>query len=482
MSAVNPEIAARLRELVQLWPPLAELARKFEKAGHQLYLVGGSVRDALLQREHGDEMDFTTDASPERVIEIVRGWADGPPVLVGIKFGTVGANKKGQRLEITTFRTERYAEDSRHPDVRPVSTIEEDLSRRDFTVNAMALKLPERTLVDPHGGLADLAARVLRTPLAPEVSFGDDPLRMLRAARFTATLNFHPTPELVAAMKSQRGRLKIVSAERIRDELSKTLAAPQPSKGLHLAAETGLCDIFLPELPALRLEQDPIHRHKDVYRHTLAVVDKLAATDVGEPDVVLRMAGLLHDVGKPPTRRYGPGGVSFHHHEVVGAQMAEKRLRALRFSNEFIADVVALVEMHLRFHTFSLGWTDSAVRRYVRDAGPLLDRLNRLVRADCTSRNPMKARQLARAMDELEARIAKLAAEEDLKRIRPPLNGHEVMSYLGVPPGPIVGRALNYLLEARLDQGEYTPQEAYRLLDAWAAEHGVPRRTVAPGD
>jgi poly(A) polymerase len=469
--SLSPDVAARLRDLVRLTPVAVELSQRFARAGYSLYLVGGSVRDALLDRLW-NELDFATDAKPERVLEIVRGWGDGT-WLTGIRFGTVGVNKNGRRLEITTFREERYPEDSRLPDVTPVATIEADLSRRDFTINAMALRLPERELVDPHGGLTDLAARRLRTPLAPEVSFSDDPLRMLRAARFTATLGVHPTPELVAAIRSQRSRLKIVSAERIRDELMKMMAAPQPSKGLHLASEAGLADLFLPELPALRLEQDPIHRHKDVYRHTLAVVDKIAASDPDPGgDVVLRVAGLLHDIGKPATRRFGPEGVSFHHHEVVGAQMASKRLRALRFPNEFVEEVCALIEMHLRFHTFRLGWSDSAVRRYVRDAGPLLDRLNRLVRADCTTRNPLRARELAHAIDELEERIAHLAAEEDLKRIRPPLNGHEVMAHLGIPPGPLVGEALAYLLEIRLDRGEYSKEDAYHLLDAWLADRG----------
>jgi poly(A) polymerase len=369
-------------------------------------------------------------------------------------------------MEITTFRGEKYKEDSRKPMIQPVQTIDADLARRDFTINAMALRLPGWTFVDPHGGVGDLSSRTLRTPMSPQASFSDDPLRMLRAARFAATLECTPVPGVVEAMRAMRSRLAIVSAERIRDELSKLLAARMPSIGLDIATQTGLSDLFLPELPALQLEQDPVHRHKDVYRHTLAVVDKLAAMDpASEPDVLLRLAGLMHDVGKPPTRRYGKEGVSFHHHEVVGAQMTTKRLRELRYSNEFVEECSTLVLLHLRFHTFGSGWTDSAVRRYVRDAGPLLDRLNMLVRADCTSRNPVKARQLAAAMDALEQRIADLAAQEDLKRIRPPLNGHEVMKYLGVPPGPAVGRALDVLLEHRLEHGEYSKEEAYRLLD-----------------
>lgn len=461
-----PEIAARLRELIVLPAEVAELARRLGARDFALYLVGGSVRDAILGRLGGD-LDFTTDAPVDEIVRVVEGWADAK-WMAGAEFGTVGISKRGHRMEITTFRGERYREDSRKPEIQPVATIEDDLVRRDFTINAMALRLPERTLVDPYGGVGDLAARVLRTPLTPEVSFSDDPLRMLRAARFAASLECTPVQELVQAMRSQRDRLQIVSAERIRDELSKLLAADKPSIGLDLATDTGLCDLFLPELPALKLEQDPIHRHKDVYRHTLAVVDKLAAADAGsEPDVLLRMSGLLHDIGKPATRRYGDHGVSFHHHEVVGAQMAAKRLRALRYPNDFVDECVALVEMHLRFHTFRAGWTDSAVRRYVRDAGNLLERLNRLVRADCTTRNPIKARRLAAAMDELEARIAELAAAEDLKRIRPPLNGHEVMQYLKVPPGPVVGKAMAHLLELRLERGEYSKDEAYRALDEW---------------
>lgn len=460
-----PEIAARLREMIHLPQDVADLARRFVKGGFELSLVGGSVRDAILGRVHED-LDFATSAKPNEILEVVRGWADAT-WLTGIEFGTVGVARSGHRLEITTFRGERYREDSRKPQIEPVATIEADLSRRDFTINAMALRLPERALIDPHGGIGDLAARVLRTPLKPELSFSDDPLRMLRAARFAASLECTPVPELVAAMTEQRARLKIVSAERIRDEISKLLAADRPSIGLDLATETGLSELFLPELPALKLQQDPIHRHKDVYRHTLAVVDKLAAGDPEhEPDVLLRMAGLLHDIGKPATRRFEGGKVAFHHHEVVGAQMTAKRLRALRFPSDFVDDCAALVEMHLRFHTFRMGWSDSAVRRYVRDAGHLLDRLNRLTRADCTTRNALKARALSDAMDQLEGRIAELAQLEDLKRIRPPLNGHEVMKFLGVPPGPAVGEALEYLLEIRLDRGEYTKEEAYRLLEA----------------
>ena len=472
MSRLPPDKAKRVSEIVKVPAVAVDLARLFERAGKALYLVGGSVRDAALGRSGPGDLDFATDAKPDHVVEIVRGWHEGQ-WLVGIEFGTVGVQKAGVRLEITTFRSERYPADSRHPEVVPVATIEADLSRRDFTINAMALRLPQREFVDPYGGLEDLAARRLRTPLTPEESFSDDPLRMLRAARFVAQLDVKPDPALVEAMRSQRGRLAIVSAERVRDEFTKIMAAPGASRGLDLAVETELAEEFLPELPALRLEQDPIHQHKDVYRHTLAVVDKLIASEPDGPDVELRIAGLLHDVGKPATRRYDDGKVSFHHHEVVGAKMAERRLRELRFPNDTVDVVTALVEMHLRFHTFRMGWSDSAVRRYVRDAGPLLDRLNRLVRADCTTRNRFKARQLAAAIDELEERIAHLAAEEDLKRIRPPLDGNEVMQHLELKPGPTVGKALNYLLELRLDRGEIPREEALRLLDEWAASEGI---------
>jgi poly(A) polymerase len=476
VSKLPPDKARRVRDLVKLPDVVFDLADKFAGAGRALYVVGGSVRDSVLGKPVTD-IDFATDAKPDEVVELVRGWHEGQ-WLVGIEFGTVGVQKAGHRLEITTFRSERYPPDSRQPSVTPVTTIEADLSRRDFTINAMALKLPERTFVDPYGGLEDLAAKRLRTPLSPEESFSDDPLRMLRAARFVAQLGVTPDEALVDAMREQRGRLAIVSAERIRDELIKILAAPGASKGLDLAVQTDLAEEFLPELPALRLEQDPIHHHKDVYLHTLAVVDKLIASDPGpEPDVELRLAGLLHDIGKPATRKFEAGKVMFHHHEVVGAKMAERRLRELRFPNDSVDTVTQLVEMHLRFHTFRMGWSDSAVRRYVRDAGPLLDKLNRLVRADCTTRNRFKARQLATAIDELEERIAHLAAEEDLKRIRPPLDGNDVMQHLDIPPGRVVGEALAHLLEIRLDRGEIPREEAFALLDEWAAKTGIEKKS-----
>jgi poly(A) polymerase len=447
-------------ELIDLPPVATELGARFQKAGHQLYLVGGAVRDAVLGRA-GNELDFATDARPQQVIAILQGWAEAR-YLVGIRFGTVGARKRGHSLEITTFREEIYAEDSRNPEVTFAKDVDTDLARRDFTINAMAVRLPEGEFVDPHRGLFDLAHKRLRTPLEPEVAFTDDPLRMLRAARFVSTLGMDPAPEVVEAMRALRERLRIVSAERIRDELSKLLQGGHVDRGLQLVVDVGLADEFLPELPALRLEQDPVHRHKDVFRHTLAVVKRCPPEDL-----TLRLAALLHDVGKPATRQVTPEGVQFHHHEVVGARMAEERLRALRFPEKMVQDVRALVEMHLRFHTYRLGWTDGALRRYVRDAGPLLDRLNHLTRADCTTQNPKKAKVLAELQDDLEQRIARLAEEENLAAIKPPLDGHEVMGHLGIPPGPLVGEALEHLLELRMDRGPISKEEAFRLLDEW---------------
>jgi poly(A) polymerase len=448
-----------LRELLEVPGIAGELGALFQRAGHELYLVGGAVRAALMGQA-GPDLDFATDARPQQVIALLQGWADSR-YLVGVRFGTVGARKGDHILEITTFREEVYPEDSRHPHVTFAKDVETDLSRRDFTINAMAVRLPEGRFVDPHRGLYDLAHRRLRTPLEPEVAFEDDPLRMLRAARFVATLDVGPVPELVDAIDRMRDRLAIISAERIRDELSKLLVGGHVDRGLELLVRTGLADVFLPELPALRLEQDPVHRHKDVLRHTLAVVKRC------EPDLVLRLAALLHDIGKPKTRQITPEGVQFHHHEVEGARMAEERLRTLRYPNDVVHDVRLLVEMHLRFHTYRLGWSDGALRRYVRDAGPLLDRLNQLTRADCTTQNPAKAKILSRLQDELEERIARLAEEENLAAIRPPLDGNQVMEHLGVPPGPLVGEALTYLLEVRMDRGPIDEEEAYRLLDEW---------------
>jgi poly(A) polymerase len=454
----------------------SEIAARFAAAGARLYLVGGVVRDAVLGRPAKD-LDFTTDALPDVTEAIVAGWADAV-WTTGKRFGTIGIQVSGARcgdpggpprqMEITTHRAEAYHADSRKPEVVFADAVEADLSRRDFTVNAMALSLPDLTLVDPFDGLADLAAGRLRTPLAAEESFSDDPLRMLRAARFIAGYGLTPDDALVAAVKSLRARLEIVSEERIRAELDKLMVVPQPGPGLWFLVNTGLAEEFLPELPALALEQDPIHRHKDVLAHTVAVVEKTS------PERILRLAALFHDVGKPKTRSFGPRGtVSFHHHEMVGARMTRDRMRTLKYSNEDVDRVSRLVELHLRFHTYKLGWTDSAVRRYVRDAGPLLDQLNELTRCDCTTRNEARARALSKRMDDLEVRIAELASQEELAAMRPDLDGRAVMEHLGVPAGPVIGRALAYLLELRLDEGPLSHDEALRRLDAWwaAQEH-----------
>jgi poly(A) polymerase len=442
------------------------MATRFEGAGHRLYLVGGIVRDLVLGRPLSGDIDLTTDARPEVTAELVAGWADAVWDQ-GAKFGTVGLKRGDHTFEITTHRAEAYTPESRKPEVSFAEEVEADLARRDFTVNAMALRVtgepgeaPE--LIDPFGGVADLGAGVLRTPLEPDVAFTDDPLRMLRAARFIAGYGLAPEPALVEAVGRLAGRLEIVSAERVRDELSKLLVVPDPSVGLWFLVDTGIADVILPELPAMRVEQDPIHRHKDVLAHTLAVVAKTS------PELRVRMAALLHDVGKPRTRAIGPKGVSFHHHEVVGARMARDRLRALRFPNDQVEAIGQLVYLHLRFHGYGDdAWTDAAVRRYVRDAGPLLAELNELTRCDCTTRNERKARQLAARMDALEARIAELREREELEAIRPDLDGQAVMAHLGVPPGPIVGQALAMLLEARLEEGPLDQEEALRRLDEW---------------
>jgi poly(A) polymerase len=465
-------VPERLRPLIEETAPLAA---RFADAGHRLYLVGGVVRDALLDRLRPDaDLDFTTDARPDEVERLVSGWA-AAVWTQGKRFGTIGLRSpSGRTLEITTHRAEAYHPDSRKPEVVFADAIEADLSRRDFTVNAMALSLPDLQLIDPFGGAADLAARRLATPLAPEESFSDDPLRMMRAARFIAGYGLVPPPEVVDAVVTMRARLDIVSDERVRDELDKLMVVAQPGEGLWFLVRTGLAEEFLPELPALAVEQDPIHRHKDVLAHTIAVVENTWGPDPSTPDRQLRLAALFHDVGKPKTRSFGPRGtVSFHHHEVVGARMTRDRMRALRYSTEDVETVTRLVELHLRFHTYRMGWTDSAVRRYVRDAGPLLGPLNELTRCDCTTRNAVKARALARRMDELEARIAELQEQEELRSIRPDLDGNEVMARLGLRPGREVGEALAFLLELRLDEGPLGSDEAGRRLDAWWAARSV---------
>ncbi|MDR1265275.1 MAG: CCA tRNA nucleotidyltransferase [Propionibacteriaceae bacterium] len=468
MRAAARPVGARLA------PVTGRLAAAFAVAGHHLYLVGGPVRDAVLGLEATD-LDFTTAARPDQIEAVLRTLG-GPIWDVGRQFGTIGTKLgDGQRswtVEVTTFRADAYRPDSRKPAVRFGDTIEEDLKRRDFTVNAMAVDLADGRLVDPFGGLADLAAKVLRTPAPAVESFSDDPLRMLRAARFAARLQLRPTPEVVLAMRQLGERLEIVSAERVRDELSKLLLSEKPRTGLDLAVRTGLADHFLPELPALRLEVDEHHRHKDVYQHSLTVLDQSIALEAArghQPDVVNRLAALLHDIGKPKTRRYQPGGkVSFHHHDVVGAKLARRRLTELRYPGEVVEAVAELTELHLRFHGYGDGqWTDSAVRRYVRDAGPQLERLHILTRSDCTTRNQAKATLLRRAYDELEWRIDELSSQEELESIRPELDGHDIMRLLDLPPSRAVGQAYQFLLDLRLDEGPLGEAAAAERLRAW---------------
>ncbi|NBM19353.1 CCA tRNA nucleotidyltransferase [Streptomyces sp. GC420] len=468
-SALSQVQHRAVSELLRVAPVADDLARRFQEAGFRLALVGGSVRDALLGRL-GNDLDFTTDAHPEDVLKIVRPWADSV-WEVGIAFGTVGCQKSGYLVEITTYRSEAYDRTSRKPEVSYGDSIEEDLVRRDFTVNAMAVALPENEFIDPYGGLEDLAHKVLRTPGTPEDSFSDDPLRMMRAARFSAQLDFEVAAEVVAAMKAMSERIEIVSAERVRDELNKLLLSTHPRKGLALLVDTGLADHVLPELPALRLESDEHHRHKDVYEHSLTVLEQAIDLEEDGPDLVLRLAALLHDIGKPRTRRFEEDGrVSFHHHEVVGAKMTKKRLTALKYSNDMVKDISRLVELHLRFHGYGTGeWTDSAVRRYVRDAGPLLERLHKLTRSDCTTRNKRKANALARAYDGLEKRIARLKEQEELDAIRPDLDGNEIMEILGVGPGPLVGKAYRHLLELRLEHGPMERDAVVSALKEWWA-------------
>jgi poly(A) polymerase len=465
-------------ELMRVSPLAEELAERFARAGHRLYLVGGSVRDVLLGRP-AEDLDFTTDARPDRVLKIVTDW--GEAVWdVGIAFGTVGVTKKGVQLEITTFRADTYDGVGRNPEVTFGDTIEGDLLRRDFTVNAMAVELASKTFIDPYDGLNALREKVLDTPATPQESFADDPLRMLRAARFAAQLGFTAAPRVVDAMTSMASEIDRITAERVQAELSKLLLAADPRPGLELLVGTGLGDRVLPEVPGMRLAIDEHHQHKDVYQHSLTVLAQAIDLETSHeptsgPDLILRLAALLHDVGKPATREFQPGGgVSFHHHEVVGARMARKRLRALKFSKEIVDDVSQLVFLHLRFHGYGKGeWTDSAVRRYVTDAGPLLTRLHKLVRADCTTRNRKKAAALQATYDDLEARIAQLKAKEDLDRVRPDLNGEQIMELLGIRPGPDVGKAWKFLKELRLDRGPLDHDEAVAELKKWAVENGV---------
>jgi poly(A) polymerase len=462
-----------LAVLADLAPAALEMAEAFRAGGHEIALVGGPVRDAFLGRASAD-LDFATSANPGESEKILARWSSAH-WDIGRAFGTIGAKRDGVVVEVTTYRADAYQADSRKPAVAFGDSLEGDLSRRDFTVNAMAVRLPELVLVDPFDGLGDLSRRVLRTPIEARRSFDDDPLRMMRAARFAAQLGFSIDDDAHAAIVEMAERITIVSAERVRDELTKLLLAPKPRPGLEVLVETGLADHVLPELPALRLEIDEHHRHKDVYHHTLTVLEQAIALETGpdgavpRPDLVLRLAALLHDIGKPATRRFEEaGGVSFHHHEVVGAKLAARRLKALRFDRETVKDVSHLVELHLRFHGYGEGqWTDSAVRRYVTDAGALLERLHRLTRSDSTTRNRRKAERLDRAYGELEARIERLRGEEELSSIRPDLDGVRIMEILGIPAGPAVGQAYRYLLELRLDEGPMAPAAAREALLAW---------------
>jgi len=461
-------------ELDRIAPVIDALGERFAAAGHELALVGGPVRDAMLGRQHND-LDLTTSARPEQTEALLKGWADAIWDM-GRDFGTIGCRKGEWQVEITTYRSEAYDPSSRKPTVDFGDTLAGDLGRRDFTVNAMAVRLPGRELEDPYAGVVDLAHRVLRTPGRPEDSFSDDPLRMMRAARFAAQLGFTVAPEVVEAMTAMAGRIEIISAERVRDELVKLVCAPYPRHGLRLLVDSGLAAIVLPELPALALERDEHHRHKDVYEHTLTVLEQAIDLEPrlpgGGPDFVARFAALMHDIGKPRTRRFvGDGTVTFHHHDVVGAKMTRKRMKALRFSNDQIDAVSKLVELHLRFHGYGTGeWTDSAVRRYVRDAGDQLQRLHVVTRADCTTRNQRKADRLRRTYDDLEARIARLSEQEELGKIRPDLDGNQIMEILGIGPGREVGAAYQHLLELRMDRGPMSQEDAKAALLEWAAD------------
>jgi poly(A) polymerase len=459
---------------------LTELGSQFVEAGHEVALVGGPVRDAFLGRVSPD-LDLTTSAAPDETEAILNRWADST-WDVGRAFGTIGARKDNHLIEVTTYRADAYDRVSRKPLVAFGDNLLDDLARRDFAINAMAMRLPSLEFVDPYDGLADLRRRILRTPGAPEVSFGDDPLRMMRAARFVSQLGLTAEPAVVAAMTEMAKSLQIVSAERVREEFVKLIMGSAPRQGLALFVETGLAGYVLPELPALKLEVDEHHRHKDVYEHSLIVLEQAIALEgpadgpassVPGPDLVLRLAALLHDIGKPATRRFedGTGGVSFHHHEMVGAKLAARRLKAMRFDKATIKDVSRLVELHLRFHGYGDGaWTDSAVRRYVTDAGSLLPRLHRLTRSDCTTRNVRKARSLSRTYDDLEARIARLLEQEELDAVRPELDGNEIADILGISPGPLLGRAYKHMLGVRLDQGPIGHDAAAEALRTWWAE------------
>jgi poly(A) polymerase len=456
-------------ELLRVAPIADDLARRFTASGHQLYLVGGSVRDALLGRGGLGDLDFTTDARPDVVQRLLSGWADRQ-WDTGIAFGTIGAIRRGTTVEVTTFRADRYDRQSRNPEVVFGDSVHSDLLRRDFTVNAMAVELPSRRFVDPYDGLSALAAKVLDTPAAPEESFADDPLRMLRAARFVAQLGFEVAPRVREAMTAMAEQIERITAERVQAELSKLITGRFPRAGLELLVDTGLAEYVLPEVPAMQLATDEHMQHKDVFEHSLVVMEQAIERETDGPDLVLRLAALLHDIGKPRTRKLEEDGrVSFHHHEVVGAKMAKVRLRALRYPKSVIDEVSRLVYLHLRFHGYGTGeWTDSAVRRYVTDAGPLLERLHKLVRSDCTTRNRRRAAALQRSYDSLESRISTLREQEELDAIRPDLDGNEIMRILGLKPGPLVGQAYQYLLALRMERGPLSHDEAVAELRTWA--------------
>ena len=475
-SALGAAGEVAIASLIKRAPLASSLAQSFAAQGFRLALVGGPVRDALLGRL-GNDLDFTTDARPEVTKKILQGWAENV-WDTGIEFGTVAGKRGDTTVEVTTYRTESYDPDSRKPEVEYGDSIEGDLSRRDFTVNSMALELTTKTpeFIDPFNGLEDLAKRVLRTPAKAENSFSDDPLRMMRAARFASQLDFEIAPDVLQAIKDMAGRISIISAERVRDEFTKMLMSKNPRTGITILVETGLAEIVLPEIPKLRLEIDEHHHHKDVYEHSITVLEQAISHEdrLGGPNLIIRLAALLHDIGKPKTRNLIPGGgVSFHHHEIVGARLTKSRLKALRFDGDTIEQVETLVALHLRFHGYGDGeWTDSAVRRYVRDAGDLLVHLHVLTRADCTTRNAKKAERLAKTYDGLEARIAKLMEEEELSRIRPDLDGAQVMKLLGIKPSAAVGKALDYLLELRLEHGPLGEERATEeLLNWWSKEN-----------
>jgi poly(A) polymerase len=486
-AALTTEQAAHLGQLVDVHPEARELGERFAEAGHELHLVGGTVRDTLLAAGDPEalahvDLDFATSAHPEQTEAIVRPWASAV-WLTGAEFGTVSCQREvpgrpTRNVEITTYRSDVYQAGSRHPEVVFGDSIEGDLARRDLTVNAMAVRVPDFRFVDPFSGLGDLHRRLLRTPIDPATSFGDDPLRMVRLARFASVLDAEAADDAVQAATEMADQLRSVSAERIRDELIKLLCGRRPRRGLELLLRTGLMDRFLPEVAALRDCRDPLHRHKDVEAHTLAVVENAMelegslGADTDGPDFVLRFAALMHDVGKPETKELHERDlVTFHHHDVVGARLTRQRMRELRFDKETTKAVEQLVRMHLRFHTYKQGWTDSAVRRYVTDAGPQLERLNALTRADVTTGNARRAAHIQRRVDELEQRVAELREREELDAMRPAIDGNRVMQHLGIRPGPLVGRAWNHLLELRLDRGPMSEQEALEALDAWWAEH-----------